>query len=72
MIEVTGNEFYDHFDEIFDKVVDHKVSYKIVLEDGKAVALIPYEEYELLKEHWVELVEESNNLLEEFVDDSVV
>lgn len=61
MKTVTYKELENRFDEIFEDVTENHVHYKIVVDGGKAVALVPYEEYRVLMDtydHWVEQKEE--------------
>lgn len=61
MKTVTYKELEDRFDEILEDVFENHVHYKIVVETGKAVMLIPYEEYKVLMDtydHWIEEKEE--------------
>ncbi len=61
MKTVTYKELEDRFDEILEDVFENHVHYKIVVETGKAVMLVPYEEYKVLMDtydHWIEEKEE--------------
>lgn len=61
MKTVTYKELEDRFDEILGDVFENHIHYKVVVEPGKAVMLVPYEEYKVLMEtynHWVEQKEE--------------
>ena len=61
MKTVTYKELEDRFNEILEDVFENHAHYKIVVETGKAVMLIPYEEYKVLMDtydHWVEQKEE--------------
>ena len=61
MKTVTYKELEDRFDEILEDVFENHIHYKVVLEVGKAVMLVPYEEYKVLMDtydHWIEEKEE--------------
>jgi len=61
MKTVTYKELEDRFDEILEDVFENHVHYKVLIETGKAVMLVPYEEYKVLMDtydHWVEQKEE--------------
>lgn len=48
MKTISFKDFETHFDDFFNDVVENGRHYQIELEDGSAVALIPYKEYEVL------------------------
>lgn len=57
MKTISFKDFETHFDDFFNDVVENGRHYKIVLEDGNSVMLIPYKEYECLidaYEEWLE------------------
>jgi PHD/YefM family antitoxin component YafN of YafNO toxin-antitoxin module len=54
---VTLQQLQDDFDRIFEDVVTNKEFYRIQGGEGKDVMLIPYEEYEVLKETYEEWVD---------------
>jgi len=61
MKTVTYKELEGRFDEIIDDVAENHTHYKVVLEEGKAVMLVPYQEYNVLMDtynHWIEQKEE--------------
>lgn len=65
MKTVTYKELEDRFDEILNDVFENHVHYKIVVETGKAVMLIPYEEYKVLMDTYDHWVEEKQEILPE-------
>lgn len=53
---ITAAEFEQNFDAIIDDVAENHTHYKITLEGGRAVVLVPHQEYECLintYEDWV-------------------
>lgn len=54
---VTLQQLQDDFDAILDDVADNKEYYRIQAEEGDFM-LVPYEEYEVLKDTYQEWVEE--------------
>lgn len=48
MKTISFKDFETHFDDFFNDVVENGRHYRIELEDGSAVALIPYKDYEWL------------------------
>lgn len=57
MKTISFKDFEQHFDDFLDDVVENGRHYRIKLADGSAVALIPYKDYEVLKnvyEDWLE------------------
>ena len=54
---VTLQQLQDDFDSILDDVADNKEYYRIQTEEGDFM-LVPYEEYEVLKDTYQEWVEE--------------
>ncbi len=54
---VALQQLQDDFDAILDDVADNKEYYRIQAEEGDFM-LVPYEEYEVLKDTYQEWVEE--------------
>lgn len=48
MKTITFKDFEQNFDVFFDDVVENRRHYQIMLEDGRSVMLLPYEEYSWL------------------------
>lgn len=54
MKTISFKDFEQHFDDFIEDVIENGRHYKIELEDGKAVMLIPYEEYKVLVDTYEE------------------
>lgn len=65
MKTVSLQELEANFDFILADVIDNKSQYKIIDDDGKAVMLVPYEEYEVLYDVYKDWVVKSKDNLEE-------
>lgn len=50
MKTISFKDFEQHFDDFMDDVIENGRHYKIELEDGRAVALIPFKDYEFLSD----------------------
>lgn len=48
MKTITFKDFEQNFDVFFDDVVENRRHYQIMLENGRSVILLPYEEYSWL------------------------
>jgi PHD/YefM family antitoxin component YafN of YafNO toxin-antitoxin module len=48
MKTISFKDFEQHFDDFIDDVAENGRHYKVDLGDGRAVMVIPYEEYEFL------------------------
>jgi PHD/YefM family antitoxin component YafN of YafNO toxin-antitoxin module len=58
MKTISFKDFEQHFDDFIDDVIDNGRHYRIELENGKALALIPYKEYEVLLNTYEEWLKE--------------
>lgn len=65
MKTVTYKELENRFDEILEDVGANHIHYKILLEEGKAVMLIPYEEYTVLMDTYDQWIEQKEEILSE-------
>ena len=65
MKTVTYKELEDRFDAIFEDVVENHIHYKIILEENKAVMIVPYEEYKVLMDTYNVWIEQKEELLSE-------
>ena len=48
MKTISFKDFETHFDDFLEDVIENGRHYRIEMEDGSAVALLPYQEYEVL------------------------
>lgn len=48
MKTISFKDFETHFDDFLEDVIENGRHYLIEMENGNAVALIPYQEYEVL------------------------
>ena len=55
---VTLQQMESDFDAIMNDVIDNGQYYRIQLESGSDVMLVPYQEYEVLKDTYQEWVED--------------
>jgi len=62
MKTISLKDFEQHFEDFIDDVIENGRHYRIELEDGSAVALIPYKEYEVLKNAYEDWLEETNSV----------
>jgi len=53
---ISFKDFETHFDDFIDDVVENGRHYCIQLENGKAVMLLPYTEYECLVDTYKEWI----------------
>jgi PHD/YefM family antitoxin component YafN of YafNO toxin-antitoxin module len=61
MKTISFKDFEQHFDDFLDDVIENGRHYRIELEDGKAVALVPFEDYEFLSSTYEEWLEQTNH-----------
>lgn len=62
MKTISFKDFEQHFDDFIEDVIENGRHYKIELDDGKAVMLIPAEDYTFLVntyEEWVNSTKET-------------
>jgi hypothetical protein len=62
---ITSKDFETRFEEIIEDIAENHTHYKVVLEDGKAVMAIPYQEYSWLIDGYESWLKEKNEILDE-------
>jgi hypothetical protein len=58
---ITAIDFENRFEEIIDDCVDNRIHYKIQLESGEAVILIPICDYSVFQDVYEDWVCQSEN-----------
>jgi len=64
MKTISFKDFEQHFDDFLEDVVTNGRHYRIELADGKAVALVPYKDYDFLMntyEDWLQSLDEERD-----------
>jgi len=61
MKTISFKDFEQHFDDFLDDVIENGRHYRIELDDGRAVVLIPFKDYEFLSSTYEEWLEQSNH-----------